>query len=78
MHMHMRGIGKLWNEALVRREAEEESVHGRRLRVEAHAAASGKLADKGEALKEELGGHRALMAMVSAVQAGAGGRESVA
>ena len=37
-----------------RRQAEEATSHGRRLRQEAHAAASSKLGQKGESLKSEL------------------------
>ena len=36
---------KLWAEALVRRQEEEAAVHARRLRHEAHAAASGTLTE---------------------------------
>ena len=66
---HMR-TARLWREALLRRQAEEESMHGRRLRSEAHEAASTNLGEKGEMLKEELAGIRALTASVAAVQAG--------
>ena len=66
---HMR-TGRLWQEALLRRQAEEQMVHGRRLRQEAHAAASGKLGEKGEALKEELQSLKTLMASVINAQGG--------
>jgi hypothetical protein len=66
---HMR-TARLWREALLRRQAEEESMHGRRLRSEAHEAASTNLGEKGEMLKEELAGIRALTASVAAVQTG--------
>ena len=66
---HMR-TGRLWQEALLRRQAEEQMVHGRRLRQEAHAAASGKLGEKGEALKEELQSLKTLMASVINAQEG--------
>ena len=64
---HMR-TGRLWQEALLRRQAEEELMHGRQLRREAHAAAGGQLSERGEQLKEELAGIRTLMASVAAVQ----------
>ena len=51
---------QLWAEALLRRQAEETTMHARRLRHEAHMAASGKLGPTGEQLKKELAGVRAL------------------
>ena len=57
---HMRSA-RLWAEALIRRQAEETTMHARRLRQEAHAAASSKLGAKGEDLKHELAGVRSLI-----------------
>ena len=56
-----------WSEALLRRQSEEAMSHGRRLRHEAHAAASSTLGERGEASKEQLASMRELMATLSAV-----------
>ena len=58
---------RIWSEALLRRQSEEARSHGRRLRHEAHAAASSTLGERGEASKEQLASMRELMATLSAV-----------
>jgi hypothetical protein len=58
---------RIWSEALLRRQSEEARSHGRRLRHEAHAAASSTLGERGEASKEQLASMRELMATLSAI-----------
>ena len=63
---HMR-TGRLWADALLRRQAEEATVHARRLRQSAQLAATSELGEKGDSLKAELGAMKHLMANVRAV-----------
>jgi len=62
---------RLWSEALMRRQAEEATVHARRLRQDAHAAAGGLLSQSGESQKEQLTSMRAFMTTVSSTFAAA-------
>ena len=67
---HMR-TGRLWSDALLRRQAEEATIHARRLKKAAHAAASSELGERGSGLKSELASIRALTASVQGVLSGA-------